>query len=247
MGTVQKYCRRAILLDQGQPLFNGNSAEAVKRYFSLKMSPGPDQLTNDRAKVYSKPSEDIESSELSFWPEKSAFIDFSSSPSIGEGWARCTAIALCDAVGNSCHVFQHGKPAYFYYEFEALQDLFTPYGAVLITNSKNIIIHEKASFQYLLKSFPSVKKGQRIRFKQSIVLKLKPDEYTFDVSLHMMKPEDYTIIELLSPSEILSKTLRLNHINQAGTFSIIYAIDQGVSVRHSGICDLPGDCEMALY
>jgi hypothetical protein len=208
------------------------------------MSPGPDQLPNDRAKVYSKPSEDIESSELSFWPEKSAFIDFSSSPSIGEGWARCTAIALCDASGNPYQVFQQGQRAYFYYEFEALRDLYTPSGGVVITDSKNIIVHGKSSFQYLLKSLPYVERGKHIRFRQSIVLNLTTTQYTFDVTLTMMKPEDYANLAFMPGPELLAKISTLVRINQAGTFSIIPSVNDGVSIKHTGICDLPGDCEI---
>jgi len=251
MGDVQKYCQNAILLEKGRAVFQGSSAEAVRRYFDLKTGPGPDLAqsplsVDESSQLSSGLLRKPESTEISFWPDESAFIDFSSAASIGEGWARCTAIALCDEEGNPCSVFRQGQRAYFYYEFEALRDLLTPIGAVIITNSKNIIVHGKGSIRYLLKSFPCVKKGTCIRFRQSVVLNLRPEQYTFDVVLYMMRSEDYASIEFMSESEMVSKIIIINHINQAGAFSIIRAASKEVLMGHSGVCNLPGDCEMGL-
>jgi lipopolysaccharide transport system ATP-binding protein len=253
MGAVQKYCKNAILLEKGQPIFKGSSSEAIKRYYTLERSPGSNLLpsgssiVNGNEKVFSKLLKDFsQQEEISFWPDENAFINFSSAASIGEGWARCTGIALCDAGGNPCCVFQHGQRAHFYYEFEALQDLLVPFGVVTIANSKNITVHGKATYQYLAQSFPGVSKGTRVRFLQSIVLHLRPGKYTFSVGLNMMKPADYAYLEHMSVSEIQAKVLRLNHIDQAGAFSIMPPIGK-VALNHFGICDLPGDCEIGLF
>ena len=141
----------------------------------------------------------------------------------------------------------HGQKAYFYYEFEALQDLLVPYGAVVLTNSKNIIVHGKATYQYLAPSFPSVSKGTRVRFRQSVLLNLAPGQYTFDVVMDMMKPEDYANLEFMSVNEICEKEIRLSHVHQAGMFYITPPTDKKISWNHFGLCDLPGDCEMGLY
>jgi lipopolysaccharide transport system ATP-binding protein len=251
MGDVRKYCEQTILLDKGETILMGSSAEATKKYFSLQQSPNsaskPIPLPSPEPnEVSSKWSTTPVYPNLSFWPTEEAFIDFSAATSIGEGWARCTAIALCDAGGEPCRVFQQGHRAYFYYEFEALQDLHTPSGAIAITNNKNIIVHGKGSHNYLLNSFPSVKKGKRIRLRQSVVLNLSPGEYTFDVTIMMITADDYANLEFMSASEILSRIFTLNRIDQAGVFSIIRPVNQGMPLKHSGICDLPGDCEIAL-
>jgi lipopolysaccharide transport system ATP-binding protein len=254
MGAVQKYCKEAILLEKGQPIFKGSSSEAIKRYYTLEKTPGSNflpsglSIVGENERVFSRLFEDpSERHGISFWPDEDAFIDFFTAASIGEGWARCTRIALCDAEGNPSRVFQYGQRAYFYYEFEALQDLLTPFGAVVISNSKNIIVHGKATYQYLATSFPGVPRGAHIQFRQSIVLNLRAEQYTFDVVLNMMKPEDYANLESMSVSEIQSKVFRLNHIDQAGTFSVIPPVGEGVALTHFGICDLPGDCEMDLF
>jgi len=103
MGVIQKYCSRAVLLDEGQPLFIGNAPEAIKRYSMLQKSPRayrafPQSATSgEQEEAGSDRLAGIDHSEISFWPAEGAFIDFSAAPVIGEGWARCTAIALCDA------------------------------------------------------------------------------------------------------------------------------------------------------
>jgi lipopolysaccharide transport system ATP-binding protein len=253
MGPVQKYCKNAILLEKGQVIFQGSSSEAIKRYYTLERKPDPKlvlaqpSIVKEGRKLSSKLLKDSNQSEISFWPDEDAFIDFSSAASIGEGWARCTAVALCDGAGDPCRVFQHGQRACFYYEFEALQDLLVPFGVVVISNSKNIVVHGKATYQHLARSFPGVSKGTRIRFRQCIVLNLRSEQYTFDVVLNMMKPTDYANIENMSVSEIQSRVLRLSHINQAGTFSVVPPIGKGVTLNHFGICDLPGDCEIGLF
>jgi lipopolysaccharide transport system ATP-binding protein len=256
MGAVQKYCARAILLEKGQPLFIGDATEAIKKYSLLQRSPKAAHLS-----VRSLPTDgfnetpffdefargDLKSeSQVSFWPSADAFIDYSSATPIGEGWARCTGIALCDANGVPCHVFHHGQRAYFYYEFEALQDLLVPCGVVTIANKKNLIVHGKASYQYQIKSFSRMPKGTRIRFRQSVVLNLRPSQYTFDVGLDMMKPEDYVNLESMSPQEIRAKVVKLLRLHQAGAFYVIPAIERRIAWNHLGICDLPGDCEIGL-
>lgn len=252
MGAVQKYCENAILLDQGQPIFQGSSSEAIKRYYTLQKSPDSNLLpaqsskVDEDKKITSKLLRDSDQSGISFWPDRDAFIDFSSAASIGEGWARCTGIALCDAEGNPCHVFQREQSAYFYYEFEALQDLPVPIGGINISNNKNILVHGKTTLHHLEKSFPGVPKGARIRFWQSIVLNLTPGKYTFSVGLTAMKQIDYANVKHMSWSEIQTRILRLDHIDQAGVFSITSRVGEGLEIIHFGLCDLPGDCEIDL-
>lgn len=251
MGAVQKYCERAILMDKGRPVFEGQSSEVVKRYYMMQKTPAAKRLTPQPLTVSTpgaaSPDPSGRSLGVSFWPGDEAFIDFSAATVIGEGWAKCTGIALCDVNGNLCRVFRHGQRAYFYYEFEALQDLLVPYGAVVLTNNKNISVHGKATFQYQARSYPGVPKGAQVRFRQSIVLNLAPGPYTFDVVMDMMKPEDYANLEFMSIDEIRDKVIRLSHVHQAGMFNITPPAGKKISWTHFGICDLPGDCEIGLY
>jgi len=253
MGPVQKYCKNAILLEKGQVIFQGSSSEAIKRYYTLERKPDPKLVlaqpstVNEGRRLSSKLLKDSNQSEISFWPDEDAFIDFSSAALIGEGWARCTAIALCDEAGDPCRVFQHGQRAYFYYEFEALRDLPVPIGGITISNDKNILVHGKTTLHHLVKSFPGVPKGTHIRFRQSVVLNLAPGEYTFSVGLTAMSQTDYASIEYMSWSQIQAGKFRLNHVDRAGAFSITPRVGEGLDLVHHGLCDLPGDCEIGLF
>jgi len=253
MGPVQKYCKNTILLENGRMEFSGISSEAIKRYYTLQRNPdtclvnGALEKTDKTRKYSSKLLKNDGDSRISFWPENENFIDFSTAVSIGENWARCTAIALCDEEGQACLVFQQGQRAWFYYEFEALQDLLVPFGVVTIANSKNIVVHGKATYQHLVRSFPHVPRGTRIRFRQSIVLNLRAEQYTFSVGLNMIRPEDYDNLEFMSASEIQSRVFRLNHVDRAGTFQVVHRAGKGISLAHFGLCDLPGDSEIGLF
>jgi lipopolysaccharide transport system ATP-binding protein len=256
MGDIQKYCRWAVLLHQGRPVYIGASAEAVKKYFMIHKIPPTAQtssnkpLYHDESPLAISRESDMPASHRkrsSFWPSENAFLDFSMAASIGDDWARCTAVALCDETGAAGQTFGQGQRACFYYEFEALQELMVPCGSVIITNSRNIIVHGKGSLQYWLKSFSRVPEGQRLRFRQSVVLNLQEGEYTFDVALTMMSPKDYALLALMSRDEILDRLFLLNRISQAGAFAITHITGEGPAVKHTGICDLPGHCEIEAY
>jgi homopolymeric O-antigen transport system ATP-binding protein len=254
MGVIRKYCSQALLLESGRPLFTGDAAEAVKRYSMLQKSRGAQGILPQSLSLGGQ-EETIadlfvgtdQNDEIPFWPTEEVFAGFSAKTSIGEGWAHCTAVALCDANGNPCRVFQHGQKAYFYYEFEALRDLLVPCGSVALMDKKNTTVHGKASYQYQNRSFPRVPKGTRVRFRQSVALNLKPGQYTFDVALDMMDPGDYANLEFLSAHELRTRVVKLVQIHQAGAFHIIPAVEKGIVKNHFGICDLPGDCKISLY
>ncbi|MDY7031819.1 MAG: ABC transporter ATP-binding protein [Thermodesulfobacteriota bacterium] len=253
IGSVEKYCENAMLLNRGQCLFCGPSSEAIKRYYSLEKGPSSNQLfiqysipEDEKNESLPDKSPYLQANEyhISFWPDKTAFYDTSPAPSIGDGWALCTGIALCDETGNARKVFRFGEKAFFYYEFEALKDLSVPIGALTIRNSKNIMVYGKSSYQFNSKTFQRVKSGQRIRFRRSVVLNLECGEYTYHVGLNTMSSGDYMNLTNLSQAEISEKIIRLNHIEPAGNFVISHY--EGM-IQHFGICNLPGDCEIGIF
>jgi lipopolysaccharide transport system ATP-binding protein len=251
MGAVQMYCQQALLLDKGQILFKGGSLKAIQMYYSLQQIERTAVVTQEPAEarqveVSSNGPDGPDEAGSSFWPSEKDYFNISPTSSEHDDWVRCTAVALCDSVGNPCQVFHHGQQAHFYYEFEALRRLLVPYGAVVISNSKNLIVHGKTTYQHLVQSPSNVPEGARIRIRQSVTLNLVPDQYTFDVTLGMMSASTYQNLKFMSVSNIQKNVLRLKHITQVGTFSILPPNKNALELNHFGVCDLPGDCEISL-
>lgn len=251
MAVVQQYCQEAMVLNRGRAVFRGAPSEAIKHYFLLDRKPVaakplPTSLLMDNDAV-ARPdlSNGSAPSEIPFWPPSEAFLDLSKAASVGEGWARCTGVALCDEDGNPCQVFEQGQRAYFYYEFMLLKDIEVPIGGIGISNDRNILIHGKTTLHYKANVPSWVLKGSRIRFRQSVVLNIAPGGYVFEVGLSTMSKIDYSQLERMSPQEILARITRINHIDRAGTFSIKHRSGQGQRLLQAGLCDLPGD--IALY
>lgn len=252
MAVVQQYCQEAVVLNRGRVVFQGIPSEAIKRYFLLNQKPAvpmllskPLVMDNDAVAKLDSGDESVTAT-TPFWPPPEAFLDLSKATSVGEGWARCIGVALCDEGGNPCQVFKQGQQAYFYYEFEMLKDIEVPIGGLTISNDKNILVHGKNTIQYKSEVPLQVKRGMRVRFRQSIALEIAVGEYTFSVGLGTMNVTDYSNIACMSHREMIAKVFRLNHIDRAGTFSVTFRHGDDLPLLHHGLCNLPGECEVLV-
>ena len=252
MSVIQQYCQHAIVLDKGRVAFAGSVSEAAMHYFFISNAPKTSAAQPGRASraaaaaprfdgsIVKRSQGDPTASHNSdwapgqiHWPAEIVFRDISSVMSTGESWARCTAIAQCDDDGRPCNMFRAGQRVHWYYEFEALQDLYEPSGVVTIINDKNIRVHGKNTIQLGVRPKQPLLKGQRIRFHQSTVLNLTPGEYTFGIGLSARSATD--------DGTFADKGFLANNVVRAGSFHII-----SPPGPHLGLCDLPGECEVEL-
>ena len=254
LSVIQQYCQRAIMLDKGQMLFAGAPSEAAPHSFYISRTPRSTASKADTAgrSTFAGPYSEFDGAMVKrspsnaspnghgdwapgqiTWPSENVLLDLGAD-SIGEGWARCTAIAQCDDNLQPCNIFRAGQRAHWYYEFEALQDLYTPSGVLTIANEKNIRVHGKNTIQLGVLPQQPLLEGRRIRFHQSIVLNLTPGEYTFGIGLTANSSDD-------PHGEDASGGFLANNIVHAGSFRIIPP-----SGPHLGLCDLPGECEVEL-
>jgi lipopolysaccharide transport system ATP-binding protein len=253
---IQQFCSRAIVLDRGRMVFSGASAEAAMYYFYIKNHPGVLRNGTNNARgqphpqlagssfVKRSPDEPFERQNQAWqpgairWPHSSAFLDITNAVTIGEGWGRCTVIAICDDDGNPCQAFRSGQRAHWYYEFEVLHDLLEPSGSVAISNDRNIRVHGKNTMQLGVNPVHHIPKGTYLRFHQSIVLNIAPGEYTFNIALAAMNSNHIRAANELSSAQ---KRFLANNVERAGAFRVI-----GEPGPYSGLCDLPGTCEVEL-
>ncbi len=219
MQDVERFCRRVVVLDGGQVIFQGESKEAVRRYYLIAQGLAAGASTPSHSPA---PREVAEAGE---WPAPEAFLDISGVAQVSTGGARCTGVALCDLGGRPCRTFALGEVARFWYEFEILTDIDGPVGGISIYNGKAVYIHGKHSLQYGLHP-PLAARGARVRYCQDVRLDLGPDEYTFEVGL--ATPE----------------LAHVCHLPAAGRFAVRHS---GAALPpYYGIADLAGECRVTV-
>jgi len=242
MGEVEQFCQRALLLHHGANVFLGNATETVRRYYLLAQQdhtlPKPATLT--------EPTPSLTGGTGIEWPTAEAFLDISTIPQVSNGWARCTAVALCNQTGQACAVFEQGHRASFFYEFELLMDIEVPIGGVVLQNDKGMVVHGKGTLEYGTAMPPSLPRGCRLRFHQEILLELGIGEYTFEVGLGVLHREDYERRQIYPYSELCTKWMRVCHLPNVGQFAVVFRKSgQPVQLLHHGVANLSGSCRVA--
>ncbi len=240
MGDIEQYCKRAILLSQGEQKFIGPASEAVQNYYLLHQSPG--QLPISSAK---SPLEAIRrpmAQPKIVTPPEVAFISLADKSQINPSETICTGVALCDANGEPRRSFRQGDVAIFYYEFELSQDIEVPICGIVLKNDHGVIVHGKNSWQTGNACPVIIKGGSKIVCQQHITLDLQPGEYIFEVGLASLKATLWQRRNEISHEEISPHFYRLCYVPDAGAFSIELAIQNNVSIlTHHGIANLSGD------
>ncbi len=245
MNEVEQFCDRALLLSEGDPVFLGSAIEAVKRYYLLQQVSSSISTGSAATQVPAIQPDSSQPGTFS-WPEANAFLDIASLPQVSKGAARCLGIAVTDANGQACLVFQQGQTAHFFYEFEVGEDIEVPIGGVEILNEKGIIVHGKHSLLYGSRSPSFVPGGGRVRFRQSITLEIFPGEYTFNVGFSTISRSDYAIKNELPYPDLAARITILNIVPNAGSFAVVHRTNaQTVPLLHLGIANLPGECQIS--
>jgi lipopolysaccharide transport system ATP-binding protein len=219
MQDVERFCRRAVVLDGGRVVFQGDAKEAVRHYYLIAQGLAPGPTAPSPTPPPAPPAE------AGDWPSPDAFLDISAVAQVSTGGARCTGVAVCDLEGRPCRTFASGDTARFYYEFEMLSDLDGPVGGISIYNGKAVYIHGKHSLQHGLRP-PLAARGARVRYCQDVRLDLGPDEYTFEVGL--ATPE----------------LVHVCHLPAVGRFAVRHSA--AALPPFYGIADLAGGCRVTV-
>jgi hypothetical protein len=248
MTAIQKYCNQVMLLDEGRCLFIGQPNESVQRYYQMERCFRPESFSLESVEG----TERVDTAQFRVepipdWPSEDSFLDLSQAVVIGQdNVVRCTGVALCNDKGQPSNIFQIGDMAYFYYEFELLQDIEVPIGGVAITTSKNIIVHGKNSLQYPMELPRGVKRGVRVRFRQMMELAVMPDEYTFMVGFATMSAKDYIHANEIGYHRLVARIEDIMRVIQAGAFLVQFK-DRGKAIPFHGYADLRGNCVISVF
>jgi hypothetical protein len=179
------------------------------------------------------------------WPSAEAFLDLSGLAQTSNGWARCTAVALCDEDGRPREAIIQGQVARFFYEFELLRDVEVPIGGLNIYNSRAVLVHGRNTLQYECSVPMSVARGDRVRFRQDVRLDLGRDEYTFEVGLATLSRERFERRGQY-PEEVLhSHIVRVCHLASAGRFAVVLPAGEArLRAQFYGAVSLEGGCQV---
>lgn len=255
MPTVQQYCHRAMVLDQGRAVFLGNPGEAVDHYswlsrIKLAASSKPDITTwwNGAVKQpVSNPKKKEAQPIPPFWPTNDAFIDLSRATVGGGKLARCLAVAVTDEQGRAARLFEQGEWLYLFAEFEILTGgLGVPVNTYAIVNERNMLIHNKSTLQQASIGPEQISvAGSRLRYVQKVKLDLMPGEYTLKLDLAALNVQTNEEAGSLSLEALRRQTNYLVHLDKFASFTITRR-REGLELLHHGICNLPGQCWLTV-
>jgi lipopolysaccharide transport system ATP-binding protein len=249
MVDIRQYCQRALLLNNGEAVALGPSTDVVARYMLTQYSSTTSMAKPTTVDINAsslEPPTAIKSADQPayFWPESvESFYNITGLSQISNGWARCTAVAVCDVSGQPCRIFQQGQVLSLFYEFEVQHDIEVPIGGMNIENDKSVLVHGKNSLQYDYKiPIQSAPSGSRLRFRHDIVLNLAPGEYTFEIGLASLDAYTYARLYEYSSDEAYSRITRICYLNPAGHFAVTPPQDgRPTQWIHFGVANMPGE------
>jgi hypothetical protein len=156
-------------------------------------------------------------------------------------------MAVYNAQGHPCLIFQQGETARFFYEFELLRDIEVPVCGLSMQNDKGVEVHSKDTLQYGCDVPIEVTKGTRLRFQQDITLDIAFGEYTFMIGLGTLSQRDFACRSHYTYIELYAKIRRLCHLPAAGQFTVVPRHSRTpVQLLHHGIANLPGQCRLTM-
>jgi ABC-type polysaccharide/polyol phosphate transport system ATPase subunit len=243
LNEVEQFCHRVVLLHGGRVLFHGPAVEGVKRYYLLEQDRRLVSSDRDHGAGVPRPEPPAAAAGEGYWPGDEAFLDLGGVVQVSRGAARCTAVALCDQQGRARHVFQQGETASFFFEVELFEDIEVPTGGIEVINDKGIIVHGKSSLEYGSAVPCGVRRGRRLRFRQTLTLEMAVGEYTFNVGIGAMRRHDFERRAGYSHAELDARLIRLCLLPAAGTFAVAFRqAGTPVQLLHHGLANLPGEC-----
>jgi hypothetical protein len=249
---LQRYCRRAILLDQGEKRYDGDTADAVRLFMDLRGAQRAKSVQSAVPRVVSVEqimpilSESNITSTMDGWPQSDAFM-FTNFPHLrGRGKVDVTRMAILDDKGTPTTIFKQGERMHLYLEFRLKRDMSKPVINIEIKDSYNLLIHSKNSYQNNANAPFLLSQGSMVHYHQSIVLDLAPKNYVIDLDCFDLTDDIQTELDRPDFGELARRMTRLFRLNQAAAVSISPRFDNILVPPHGGLCNLAGESHFAV-
>ncbi len=247
LGAVQQFCASTLVFRQGRVAFRGPSAEATKIYFQIEQE--------ERAATYAaspvpppvvQPTAAGPSAAAIAWPASGVHAPAADVRVIGNGWARCTALAVCDEHAQPRQFFGQGETMAVFYEFEILHDMEFCFGCLTVRDKTTQAVHAKITLQDGIRTPARVARGTRLRFRQDTELNLHCADYTLDIALEMISA---ALLEQpgITYDDFMRTQLRVCELHAAASISV--RLRKGTTpfqLLHFGVAGLPSQSKIEI-
>jgi lipopolysaccharide transport system ATP-binding protein len=229
MEDVMHYCDRVLLLHHGRPLFCGDAAQAINRYYALgqlgRISSGAGS-----AGVDDMPLQVGEGADSVDWPEQ-GFVHVADREQFSAQGVRCIRVAVLDEQGQPRQVFRQFERARIHAEFEVSEPLQTPAAGFVLRTDKGVVVHGLHTGQSDT-SVPAAVPGQSlVRAWHDVQLGIGPGEYVVDVTLASWPRDIYEVRTRIPMAELEATAGRHCILTAAVPISVIPKGDVGFDAQ----------------
>jgi len=252
VGLLQRFCDRAILMDTGRVLHDGDPGTAINMLLQLRGERGLAELKKSLAEEIAEG--ELEAGGLSSarrgsegspdgWPAAELFTMRSFPRMKEQSGARLMGVAVLNDAGEPSLVFKQGERMHLYAEYSLLRDIGTPITVLEIRDKYNLLLHSKDSRQAKARAPGAMSQGDVLRCHETVFLNLAPDSYIFGLEL---------LTNRRSPSapadETAAKVQRtvLSSLEQAFAVVVTHRTGEVPELRHGGLVDLPGEVTIEI-
>ena len=174
-----------------------------------------------------------------FRPSPECFTDVSGRPQFTDGLARCTRLAICGDHRQAKNYFFQTERVHIFCEFEILDGITVPFGAIELTNQDGILVFGKASYQLGSKLPPPLHAGDRITFHWELELRVANGDYSVTVHLAETDADSYQdYLHGPMPYREFGRSIRKHsRLESAASFEVTWGL--GEKLAHHGMADLP--------
>ncbi|MCG6167616.1 ABC transporter ATP-binding protein [Leptospira sp. FAT2] len=219
MGVIEKYCKNALLLNEGRVMFKGESSEAIGMYYNLDsiMKVGDDSGLESRSVLREKMPHPED------WPDENQFpsIDNLQVRLGSESMAHCTKFGIFDYRKLASKAFTWKDNLYLYAEFAITEDIEIPYIGVSFLDARNIMIYGKTSFMHEGNDLLVSKSGSTVRVRMEIPLDLPAGDYVCTIGINSMNENTYKYLDKINFQDLTSNTKSIVTYN-ATSFNVSF-------------------------
>jgi len=173
------------------------------------------------------------------WPSPECFTDVSGRFQFTDGLARCARFAICGDHRQAKNHFFQTERVHVFCEFEILDGISVPFGALELRNQDGILVYGKASYQLGSEPPPPLHAGDRITFHWELELRVATGDYS--VTVHLAETDANSYQDYLhgpmTYREFSRSVRKHSRLESAGSFEVTWA--PGEKLAHHGMADLP--------
>lgn len=247
--SIQKYSGRVLLLNIGITEYLGDPLIAIHRYYKNEYDSL--NIKIERNKFYPNVDYSYEPRGIFDkinWPQEENFLNIGNLNYNSELVQICK-LAVCDENDVKKNFFEIGELMKIYYEVIYKTEIEIPVGAIIFSNSSNIIVHGKDTLQYgkFNEFLLSEAKDRRIcRFNQNFYLNFTMGFYTISIGIGQISSQNIKKIDSMNLGE------RENAVNGLISLPSIFSFqlankNNGNNLPFHGLVDVKGDFEIEVH